>query len=186
MRAGSRHRSFVKSGRVAALRNRPADSVRLDRALDSQKSRILSCHEAAFRLWDTHFFNFPQLKKLLMPPFDHAASALLDDLAERGTLEHTLVLLLTEFGRRPLINKAARRDHSPDCYSVAFAGGGIQGGQLHDASDRVASAVQDSACGPSDLHATVFHALGIPGHACVLDDKKRAVPLTNGQRLPLF
>ncbi len=133
-------------------------------------------------IWDTHFFNFPQLKKFLMPPFDHAASTLLNDLAERGTLDQTLVLLLTEFGRQPLLNKVAGRDHLPDCYSVAFAGGG----QVYGESDRIAATVKDGACGPRDLHATVFHALGIAPGSSISDGSNRVVPLTDGQRLPLF
>jgi hypothetical protein len=136
-------------------------------------------------IWDTHFVAFPQLKNHLMPPFDRAASALLDDLAERGTLDETLVLFLTEFGRQPLINQFAGRDHLPDCYSVAFAGGGIRGGQVLGRSDRLAAEVLDGACGPADLHATVFHALGIDGQMTLTSPAGERVPLTDGKPLPL-
>ena len=137
-------------------------------------------------IWDTHIFNFPQLKKFLMPPFDHTASALLNDLDSRGMLDETLVVLMTEFGRGPVINKVAGRDHSPDCYSVAFAGGGIQGGQVYGRSDKFALTVKDDPCGPSDLHATIFHALGIDHHATLRDTKAENIPLSNGRPLPLF
>ena len=137
-------------------------------------------------IWDTHFINFPQLKSHLMPPFDRAASALLNDLAERGTLDETLVVFLTEFGRQPLLNPFGGRDHLPDCYSVAFAGGGIQGGMVHGRSDQLAAEVDDGACGPEDLHATVFHALGISPHTILTDASGEAVPLTDGNPLPLF
>lgn len=137
-------------------------------------------------IWDTHFVGFPQLKNLLMPPFDRAGSALLDDLAERGTLDHTLVVFLTEFGRQPVINQFGGRDHLPDCYSVAFAGGGIRGGQVLGRSDRLAAEVLDGACGPADLHATVFHALGIDGRTTLTSPAGESVPLTDGKPLPLF
>jgi hypothetical protein len=137
-------------------------------------------------IWDTHFFNFPQLKKFLMPPFDHGASALLDDLDSRGMLKETLVVLMTEFGRGAVINKVAGRDHSPDCYSVAFAGGGIQGGQVYGRSDRFAHKVESQPCGPNDLHATIFNALGIDQHAMIQDAHGENIPLSDGRALPLF
>ncbi len=137
-------------------------------------------------IWDTHFFNFPQLKQFLMPPFDQAASALLDDLAERGALDETLVVFLTEFGRQPRFNQAAGRDHHPDCYSVAFAGGGIAGGRVYGSSDKFAAEVVDGSCGPADLHATIFHALGIDGDAELPGPGERRMQLTDGHALPLF
>ena len=78
--------------------------------------------------WDTHADNFNRIKNTMLPAFDRPAAALLDDLDERGMLDETLVVFLTEFGRTPKINKNAGRDHYPSCYSVAFAGAGIQGG----------------------------------------------------------
>jgi hypothetical protein len=137
-------------------------------------------------IWDTHFVGFPQLKNHLMPPFDRAGSALLDDLAERRTLDETLVVFVTEFGRQPVINQFGGRDHLPDCYSVAFAGGGIRGGQVLGRSDRLAAEVLDGACGPADLHATVFHALGIDGQMTLTNPAGESVPLTDGKPLPLF
>ena len=137
-------------------------------------------------IWDTHFVNFPSLENYLMPPFDQAATALLDDLAERGTLGETLVVFLTEFGRQPVLNPFGGRDHLPDCYSVAFAGGGIRGGQVYGRSDPLAAQVEEGACGPSDLHATVFHALGIDPYTMLVDAAGDGMPLTDGHPLPLF
>ena len=74
--------------------------------------------------WDTHADNFNRIKNTMLPAFDRPAAALLDDLDERGMLDETLVVFLTEFGRTPKINKNAGRDHYPSCYSVAFAGAG--------------------------------------------------------------
>src|SRR5262249_41740982 len=86
--------------------------------------------------WDTHERNFSQLKEVLLPPMDRAVSTLLDDLAERGLLETTLVALLTEFGRTPQINANAGRDHWPHVFSVLMAGGGIRPGIVVGSSTR--------------------------------------------------
>jgi hypothetical protein len=137
-------------------------------------------------IWDTHFIGFPNLKDNLMPPFDQAASALLGDLADRGTLDETLVVLLTEFGRQPLINQFAGRDHQPDCYSVAFAGGGVVGGQVMGRSNRLASEVEEFPVGPADLHATIFHALGIDPLTPLTRPNGETLPLSEGTPLTLF
>src|SRR6185369_8678590 len=86
-------------------------------------------------MWDTHGDNFNRLKNRLLPVLDRGLSALLQDLADRGRLDETLIVVLTDFGRTPRINGGAGRDHYPDAYSVAFAGGGIQGGQVHGSTD---------------------------------------------------
>ena len=85
-------------------------------------------------MWDTHGDNFNRLKNRLLPVYDRGVSALLTDLDERGTLDETLVVLLTEFGRTPTINGSAGRDHYPNVYSVVLAGGGVRGGQLYGSS----------------------------------------------------
>lgn len=137
-------------------------------------------------MWDTHGNNFNRLKNDLLPPFDRAATALLNDLAERGRLDETLVVFLTEFGRTPRINGGAGRDHFPNCYSVALAGGGIRGGQVYGSSDRIGAAPLDQPCGPNDLHATIFHALGIAPDAHLQDHLGRTFTLSDGRVLPLF
>ena len=136
--------------------------------------------------WDTHGNNFNRLKRDLLPPYDRAVSALLADLYDRGRLDETLVVLITEFGRTPRINGGAGRDHYPSCYSVALAGGGIRGGQVHGASDRMGALPADQQCGPNDLHATIFHALGIDLDTHLEDNTGRPYPLTDGRVLPLF
>ena len=87
-------------------------------------------------IWDTHKDNFDRMKKTLVPPMEQAYVALLDDLSERGLLDTTLVIWMGDFGRTPMINKDAGRDHWPQCYSVVLAGGGIRGGQVIGQSDR--------------------------------------------------
>jgi hypothetical protein len=136
--------------------------------------------------WDTHGDNFRRLKNALLPPLERASTALLEDLAARGRLGETLVVWLTEFGRTPRLNGGSGRDHFPNCYSVAFAGGGVRGGQVYGRSDRIASTPADQPCGPADLHATVFHALGISPESQIQDAFGRPLALTDGRPLPLF
>lgn len=136
--------------------------------------------------WDTHGNNFNRLKNDLLPPFDRGVSALLNDLSERGKLEETLVVMLTDFGRTPRINANAGRDHYPNAYSIFLAGGGIRGGQVYGSSDRLGTEPRDLPTGPADVHATIFHALGIPLTAHLHDQTGRPYALTDGRVLPLF
>ena len=135
--------------------------------------------------WDTHANNFNRIKNTMLPAFDRPAAALLDDLDERGMLDETLVVFLTEFGRTPKINKNAGRDHYPSCYSVAFAGAGIQGGQVYGKSDKSGSEPAENACGPADLHATIFEAFGINHKTTITDRLGRPFPISDGEPLPL-
>ena len=137
--------------------------------------------------FDTHANNFNRLKNDMLPPFDQAASALVEDLHTRGRLDDTLVVMLTDFGRTPKINGAAGRDHFPGAYSVVFAGGGIQGGQVYGASNSTGYEPAEQACGPPDLHATIFHAMGIdPSTTMIHDRENRPLPICDGKPLPLF
>jgi hypothetical protein len=136
--------------------------------------------------WDTHSQNFSRLKNALLPPLERASVALLNDLSDRGLLEQTLVVWLTEFGRTPRLNGAAGRDHYPHVYSVAFAGGGVRGGQVYGSSDKIGAFPREQGCGPHDLHATVFQALGIPPDTLLMDHLGRPFPVSDGRPLPLF
>lgn len=135
-------------------------------------------------MWDTHGDNFNRLKNRLLPVFDRGAAALLQDLADRGTLAETLVVMLTDFGRTPRINGAAGRDHYPNVYSVALAGGGIRGGQVYGTSDDKGAFPKTRPCGPADVHATIFHALGISPRAELRDMLGRPFPVSDGEVLP--
>jgi uncharacterized protein (DUF1501 family) len=136
--------------------------------------------------WDTHGDNFNRLKRDLLPPFDRAVSALLTDLAARGRLDDTLVVLLTDFGRTPRVNRGAGRDHYPNAYSIFLAGSGIRGGQVYGSSDRLGAEPNDLPTGPADVHATIFQALGIRLDEYLEDNTGRRYPLTDGRVLPLF
>jgi hypothetical protein len=137
-------------------------------------------------MWDTHSDNFNRLKNNLLPPLDRGLSALLEDLADRGTLDETLVVLLTDFGRTPRINGSRGRDHYPYAYSVALAGAGIQGGQVYGSTDKNGAHPATKACGPEDFHATIFKALGISPRAEMRDVLDRPFPVSDGDPLPLF
>jgi hypothetical protein len=137
-------------------------------------------------MWDTHSDNFNRLRNRLLPVFDRGMSALLNDLSDRGTLDETLVVVLTDFGRTPRINKSAGRDHYPSVYSVALAGGGIQGGQVYGSSDGQGAFPKSLHCGPPDVHATIFQALGISPRAEIRDMLDRPFPVSDGKVLPIL
>lgn len=135
-------------------------------------------------IWDTHADNFNRMKNRLVPPMEQAFVALLDDLEARGLLESTLVIWMGDFGRTPLINKDAGRDHWPACYSVVMAGGGVRGGQVIGVSDRTAAHPKDFPVTPADLHATVFTALGYDPHAIMYQAPEgRPLPLSDGEAI---
>lgn len=97
----------------------------------------------------------------LVPGLDKALSALVGDLADRGMLDETLVLVMTDFGRTPKINSTGGRDHWPNCFSVAMAGGGVKGGQVIGESDALGEFVKSRPVTPGDLSSTIFTLLGI-------------------------
>ncbi len=101
----------------------------------------------------------------LIPGLDKALSALIGDLSDRGMLDETLVLVMTDFGRTPKINTTGGRDHWPNCFSVVMAGGGVQGGQVIGESDALGEFVKDRPITPGDLAASIYTLLGIdPAH----------------------
>jgi hypothetical protein len=115
--------------------------------------------------WDCHgavpFSTLDDYANELMPTFDQAFTALIDDLERRGRLETTLVVAAGEFGRSPRINASGGRDHWPGVWSVVLAGGGVHGGQVVGASDAHAAAPADRPVTPRDLLATMYHSLEI-------------------------
>ena len=130
--------------------------------------------------WDTHSSNAAGVKAL-MPVLDAAYTALLDDLADRGMLDDTLVIWTGEMGRTPKLNGAGGRDHWGNVLSVALAGGGVKGGVVHGTSDKIAGHPLDGRVRPEDLTATVYHTLGIPADAEITDAFGRPIPATRGQ-----
>jgi hypothetical protein len=141
--------------------------------------------------WDTHFNNNQRLREELLPPFDQCFSAFLEDLAERGLLERTLVVCMGEFGRTPRFGQftgngvnATGRDHWAQCYSLVIAGGPLPGGRIIGRSDRFAAYPADNPIAPQDLAASVLHALGVDPGREIRDGFGRMVPLSTGQVKP--
>jgi uncharacterized protein (DUF1501 family) len=95
------------------------------------------------------------------PWLDQSVSALFTDLAERGLLSSTLVIVLGEFGRDPKINEKAGRDHWPGCYSALVAGAGVKGGRVIGTSDAKAAKPVDTPLTPTDVNATVLNQIGL-------------------------
>jgi hypothetical protein len=136
-------------------------------------------------VWDTHQDNFGRLKNRLVPPMESAFAALLDDLAERGLLDSTLVVWMGDFGRTPLINNQGGRDHWPQCYTMVLAGGGIRGGQVYGASDSRGAVPKAFPVTPADIHATAFRALGYDPHGITyLSAEGRPFSLSEGAAIP--
>ena len=110
--------------------------------------------------WDLHTQIAPGMKSQ-MPAFDQALATLVRDLERNGLLDRTLVMISSEFGRTPKINKDAGRDHWPKVFSVVLAGGGVKRGYIHGASNATATEPDHDPIGPEDLATTVYHLMGI-------------------------
>jgi uncharacterized protein (DUF1501 family) len=114
-------------------------------------------------------------RDLLYPPADLAIAALLEDLAESGLLDETLVVIASEFGRTPKIftlprvYKTPGRDHWGAVQTVLLAGAGITGGTVIGSSDRNGAYPDSSPQTPENFAATIYHALGLPRDAAWKD-----------------
>ena len=132
--------------------------------------------------WDTHVDNFNELKNRLLPPMDLAVSTLLDDLESRGLLDTTLVAMFGEFGRTPLINRDAGRDHWHNVFSVMLAGGGLRSGVVVGSSTRGGDLPLDRPIHFSDVVATIYHQLGVASSEMLRDPLNRPIPVLDGGR----
>jgi len=137
--------------------------------------------------WDTHFHHYERLTDELLPGLDRALSNLILDLKERGMLDDTLVLCLTEHGRTPKLHdkgpQGVGREHWSDVYSNVLAGGGIRGGTVIGASDRNGAFVKDNPISPKDILCTIYHLLGIDSDITIPDRFGRPFPLVSGGRV---
>jgi Protein of unknown function (DUF1501) len=132
-------------------------------------------------MWDTHAQNADRLQDALCPMFDVSFDALLSDLADRGLLAETLVVVVGEFGRTPRINKQGGRDHWGHVFSMALAGAGIRGGQVIGASDKNGAYPITEPIRGGDLTATIFHLLGIDPGGMFRDKADQPHPITKGE-----
>ena len=131
--------------------------------------------------WDIHgsqpFTSITGMKDIVCPMYDQAYGTLLEDLTERGLLDNTLVCNLQEFGRTPRVNPAGGRDHWPQCWTVYFAGGGVQGGRVIGRSDPIAGYPAERPVEPAELVGTIYHSLGL--------DLETELPGPAGRPFPL-
>ncbi len=112
--------------------------------------------------WDTHQDNFKAMKTRLLPRLDGAVSSLVQDLSDRGMLDQTLVVVLSDFGRTPKVNPSAGRDHWSTAGVALLAGGGIRPGIAVGQTDALAEQPTEAPYYTEDVAATVYHCLGIP------------------------
>jgi hypothetical protein len=169
--SGAMHRAFRLAAEPAALRDRYgrhpfAQSCLLARRLVEAGVPLITVFWNAPHIdndqhWDTHKDATRRLRDCLLPPYDRAVSALLEDLAGRGLLDSTLIMSMGEFGRTPKINRNGGRDHWGFCQSMLVAGAGVRGGQVYGASDAQAAYAADRPVRPDDVAATALHLLGI-------------------------
>jgi len=143
---------------------------------------------AGHQAFDTHKKHYDRMNSQLCPFMDIAFSALIEDLAQRGMLDETLVVAMGEFGRTPKLGQVTSsagatpegRDHWPQCYTVMLAGGGIQPGAVYGASDRLAAYPERDPVTPADVCATIYTALGIDPKTRIFDALNRPHTLVNG------
>ena len=132
--------------------------------------------------WDMHRDIIPGMKRQ-MPALDQAFAALIRDLDRTGLLDSTLVMLSSEFGRTPKINKDRGRDHFPRVFSIVLAGGGIQKGLVYGTSSATASEVETDPLEPADLFATLYQLLGIEHEKRLLAPGNRPIHIVRGGKM---
>jgi hypothetical protein len=133
--------------------------------------------------WDIHgskpFTSIEGMRDIVAPMYDQGYSALIEDLVDRGMLESTLVCNLAEFGRTPRINPAGGRDHWPQCWTVYFAGGGVQGGRVVGRSDAIGGVPAERPIEPAEVVATIYRSLGLDLETKLPGPQNRPFPLVD-------
>jgi hypothetical protein len=129
--------------------------------------------------WDMHQ-NIARSMDRQLPAFDKAYAALIRDLDRRGMLDKTLVMVSSEFGRTPKINKDAGRDHWPKVFSVVFAGGGFKGGYIHGSSDATGTEPENDPLTVENMACTVYNQLGIDADKRLMAPGNRPIDIVRG------
>ncbi len=135
------------------------------------------------RWWDTHVLGFDSLRRGFLPRFDRAYSALIEDLDQRGLLESTMVIAWGEFGRTPRVNNDAGRDHYPNVFSAALAGGPVRGGRVVGASDSRGAFPHANAKTCQDVLQTMYQHLGVDVNVNYTDGSGRPHPVLSSGRV---
>lgn len=125
------------------------------------------------RWWDTHVKGHDTMKDGFLPRWDRAYTALIEDLEQRGMLKDTMVVAWGEFGRTPRVNANGGRDHWPNVFSAALAGGNVSGGRVVGSSDSKGAEPADNPKSPQDVLATIYSHLGIDTTKMYIDHNGR-------------
>lgn len=160
-------------------RNQAGMRMLLARRLVESGVRMVSL---TFGGWD-HHDNIAGAINGQMPPFDQAFAMLITDLAQRGLLDSTLVVVSSEFGRTPKINATAGRDHWPKVFSVVLAGGGIKQGYVYGSSDATASEPDEKPLTVEDFATTIYNQLGIVADKELMAPGDRPIEIVDGGKV---
>lgn len=176
--------AFDISSETAAIRdeygrNQAGQRMLLARRLVESGVRLVTLNYGG---WDMHAKITDGINRTL-PAFDQAYATLIRDLERRGLLDSTLVMVSSEFGRTPKINKDAGRDHWPKVFSVVLAGGGAKRGLIYGSSDSIAAEPADSPLTIEDLATTVYHCLGIVADKELVAPGNRPVEIVDGGKV---
>lgn len=156
-------------------RHQYGQSALLARRLVEAGSRCVTINTG---YWD-HHNNIESGLEEHLPPLDRAIAALVEDLVDRKMLDDVLIYCAGEFGRTPLMNGHAGRDHWANCFTVMLAGGGIEGGRIVGASEERGGAVKERLTTPLDVFATIYNRLGIPLDTHYKDSTGRPISIVD-------
>jgi uncharacterized protein (DUF1501 family) len=160
-------------------RNEAGQRFLMARRLIAAGVRVVS---VVYGSWDYHVQIVPGMRQMA-PPLDQALAALVRDLDRTGRLKDTIVMLSSEFGRTPKINKDAGRDHWPKVFSIVLAGGGLKAGCVFGSSNATAAEPASEPIEPTDLFATIYHLLGIDFHKRLLAPGNRPIDIVRGGKV---
>lgn len=141
--------------------------------------------EVSLGNWDTHEKNVVEGALALMAAVDAGFATLLDDLADRGLLDETLIVWMGEFGRTPTVNRNGGRDHYAKAWTTVLAGGGVRGGQVIGRTDATGAAVLERPTNVRDFQATLCRALGIDPQKKIMTPIGREVPIVDVGGMPI-
>ncbi len=154
-------------------------SCLLARRLVGAGSRFVTAAGYHGTSWDTHSDNDKGHRDRLCPSLDRTLVALVEDLDEHGLLDSTLVIAMGEFGRTPNINPNLGRDHWPNCWSLALAGGGIKTGQVIGSSDERGANVTSRVVSMGDLYASIYKLMGVDWTKEIMSPIGRPIKIAN-------
>jgi uncharacterized protein (DUF1501 family) len=185
--SGAARKAFDIESENASLRDRYGrnsfgQSTLLARRLVEAGSTFVTVHSGG---WD-HHWDLQKGMETRLPEVDMAVSSLLEDLSSRGMLEKVMVVLCGEFSRTPRMNNGGNggpplskgtpgRDHWGNAMFALVAGGGIKGGRIVGSTDSKGERPHDRPVTPFDLHATIYHVLGVDPSTHFLDHSGRPV-----------